>query len=73
MLKNEIKNEDMVAILSHLQQYVLVRSENEELVDPDDGKVFQLSANYFHYVLFGGDQLTAERATGAKRSKDNEN
>ena len=49
------------------------KSETEEIVDPDDGKVFQLCADHFHYILFGGDQLTAERATGVKRSIDNEN
>lgn len=73
MAKNEIKNEDMTAVLSHLQQYVPTKSETEELVDPDDGEVFQLCADHFHYILFGGDQLTAERATGVKRSIDNEN
>ena len=61
LLKNEIKNEDMTAVLRHLQQYVPVRSEMDELVDPADGEIFQVFADYFHYVLFGGDQLTAER------------
>lgn len=63
----------MTAVLRHLQQYVPVRSEMDELVDPADGEIFQVFADYFHYVLFGGDQLTAERATGTKRSIDNEN
>ena len=61
----------MTAVLSHLQQYVQTKSEGEEIVDPDDGEVL-LCANYFHYILFGGDQLTAEIAIGEKRSIDNE-
>lgn len=71
--KNEIKNEDMVEVLKHLQQYVPTKSEEVEIEDPDDGEIVKVSVNQFHYLLFGGDQLTVERSTGAKNSMNNEN
>ena len=42
-------------------------------MEPCNGEVVKIVADEFHYVLFGGDQLTAERATGAKQSINNEN
>ena len=72
-LKNEIKNQDMIDVLANLQQYVPVKSVEDEIVDSCNGEVVKIVADEFHYVLFGGDQLTAERATGAKRSINNEN
>ena len=68
-----LKNDDMADILNHLQQYVPMNSIKGEIVDPDDGEVVKITVDEFHYTLFGGDQLTAERATGAKRSLTNEN
>ena len=73
LLKNEVENDDMADILNHLQHYVLMNSIEGEIVDPDDDKVVKITVDEFHYTLFGGDQLTAERATGAKRSLTNEN
>ena len=72
-LKNEIKNQDMIDVLANLQQYVPVKSVEDEIVDSCNGEVVKIVADEFHYVLFGGDQLTAERATGAKWSINNEN
>lgn len=62
----------MTDILAHLHQYVPVKSDEDEVVDPDDGETIKVVVDHFHHILFGGDQLTAERATGAKRSKSNE-
>jgi L1 cell adhesion molecule like protein len=70
----------MIDILSHLQKYVPVNSEEVELndqepddvdVDVDDEQV-KVVIDKFHYILFGGDQLTVERATGSQRVRSNE-
>lgn len=71
-LKNEIKHEDMIDIMLHLQQYVPVYSEAIELTVPDENEDLQLTTDKFHYILFGGDQLTVERASGSKRTRSNE-
>lgn len=52
-MKCENQTEDMIDILQHVQKYVPV---NE-----DDGS--------FKPILFGGDQLTRERAMHAQRAK----
>lgn len=73
LLKNEIKNDEMRDVLCNLQQYVPMDTLTDEIVDPDDNETITVNVDNFHYILFGGDQLTAERATGAKRSLANEN
>lgn len=62
----------MTAIMSHLQQYVPVKSQEDEVIDPSDGEAIKVIVDEFHYILFGGDQLTAERAKGAQRSMSND-
>ena len=62
----------MKDVLVNLQQYVPIKSETDQLVDPDDGEPVEITTDHFHYILFGGDQLTVERATGAKRTRSNE-
>ena len=42
------------------------------MTDLFDGKEIQLMLDQFHYILFGGDQLTVERATGSKQERNNE-
>ena len=62
----------MVTILQSLQQYVPVHSQEEVFVDAEDNEEITLVLDKFHYVLFGGDQLTVERAVGSKRERCNE-
>uniref|UniRef100_A0A1X7VNR2 DUF6589 domain-containing protein n=1 Tax=Amphimedon queenslandica TaxID=400682 RepID=A0A1X7VNR2_AMPQE len=61
--KNENKNEDMKSVLIHLHQYVPVQSTTEKVSDPVTDEELDIFIDRFHYLLFGGDQLTAERAT----------
>lgn len=56
----------MASIMSHLQQYVPVQSKSCRIQDPESEKEMELFEDKFHYLLFGGDQLTVERATGSK-------
>ena len=52
---NEQATDEMVSILEHLHQYVpVVRQEGDE-------------ADTYSPIPFGGDQLTAARATTAKK------
>ena len=52
---NEQATDEMVSILEHLHQYVpVVQQEGDE-------------ANTYSPIPFGGDQLTAARATTAKK------
>ena len=71
MLKNEVKHEDMVSIMTHLQKYVSMCSKESSVQDPDDNEKYTLVEDTFHY-LFGGDQLTVERAYGGKKERKNE-
>ena len=51
LLKNESVGEDMIDVLTHVQQYIPTFSV------------------HIHQILFGGDQLTCERACGAQNAK----
>ena len=62
----------MVEIMSHLQEYVPTTTNEDECFDPDANESVRLFEDKFHYILFGGDQLTAERATGARNERNNE-
>ena len=61
--------EDVVSILTDLHKYVPVL--REEHVITEDGENFTLTADYFHYLLFGGDQLTCARIRSAQRIREN--
>ena len=74
LFKSEQKHEDMLSIMeSTQQQYVpftmvqrvvhAVTEEGEEDVTVEEAQ--------FHPLLFGGDQLTAERSRSCKTSRDN--
>ena len=62
MLKNENKQEDMVSIMEHLMGYIPSVTKIATIADPDGNGDITLQSEEFYPVLFGGDQLTAERA-----------
>ena len=70
-MKNDNKHNDMVDIMTHLQQYVPTQSTVSDVSDPKNDEEYQVKLDKFHYVLFGGDQLTVERAMGAKKEQNN--
>ena len=63
-LKNENKLDEMVDILQHLQKYAPSTSHTREVPVPTTNEVRSLSKIALHWLLFGGDQLTAKRARG---------
>ena len=67
--KNKNKNEDMKSILGN---NVPVQSDSDIMSDPATDMEMEVFIDRFHYLLFGGDQLTVERATGTKEHNDNE-
>ena len=67
--KNENKGDEMVQILSHIQKYVPLIEQSEDRHIPSIDKTTQVFKASVHPILLGGDQLTAARARGAKKSK----
>ena len=67
---NENKNNEMVEIMLHAHQYVPTRSKIKQ-VDVLTGETASVTEVQMHSVMFGGDQLTAARARGAKKSRAN--
>ena len=70
ILENENTTEGMVHIMEELHKYVPTKSYKEDYTTTD-GEVIQIPKAAIHPVLFGGDQLTAARARGAKSAKVN--
>ena len=70
--KCETEHEDMISIMDKLEQYVPTVSQSTVLQDPVTNEDIELYIDEFHYILFGGDQLTVERAMGSKHEKSNE-
>ena len=64
--KDEMKYEDMLAILDHIQQYVPAKEVDRELIDPVTEEVETLKDHHLVTTLVGGDQLTTARARGAQ-------
>lgn len=60
----------MVDIISHLHQYVPVVEYTQQVIVPT-GETAEVQQASFHTVLLGGDQLTAARTRGAKKSRAN--
>ncbi|XP_019862645.1 PREDICTED: uncharacterized protein LOC109591334 [Amphimedon queenslandica] len=50
LTKNEVKNEDMKFIMSHLQQYVPVVSNSSSIEDPVSNEEMELFEDRFHYL-----------------------
>jgi len=73
MLKNENKHEEMICVLHRLMQFVPAVSTEDGVVDPDSGELVSIVSHKFHSILCGGDQLTAERIRGCKRTRSNAN
>ena len=70
-LKNENKLGEMVEIMTHLQKYVPAKEYVKQVSVPDGSSQHMLRDAILHPLLFGGDQLTAARARGAKKIKMN--
>lgn len=60
--RNERKLEDMVCILEHLHQYVPTMSVTETVDLPGASESVNVTLDYFHYLLFGSDIVTDQRA-----------
>lgn len=71
--KSETKHEDMIAILDELHKYVPMQTSTDTIVNAHTSTEMTLTTDYFHHVLFGGDMLTAKRARGAQRIRENSN
>ena len=56
--------DEIVDILQHLQKYTPSKSRTREVPVPTTNEVRSLSKIALHWLLFGGDQLTAKRARG---------
>ena len=61
----------MVQIMEELHSYVPAKRYNEDLSNEDSEEAIQVPNAVIHPILFGGDQLTAARARGAKSAKIN--
>ena len=63
-MKNEQKYEDMISILEQLHQYV----PTVTTVHTSDVEGYgEIIKDDFHYILFGGDQLTTAWIRGSQR------
>lgn len=63
--KNENKGDDMVDIMSHIQQYVPAVQYTKSIFLPETSEAVEVRHARYHKILFGGDQLTVARARGA--------
>ena len=70
LFKNENKGNEMVDIVSHLHQYVPVIHDTDRKTI-SNGDSVTVNKDVCRPLLFGGDQLTAARARGAKKSRRN--
>jgi L1 cell adhesion molecule like protein len=67
LLKNENNLDDMIDILSHIHQYVPVKTR--ETTDKVTRK--KISTEIIHHILLSGDQLTHKRAETAIELRQN--
>ena len=68
---SEISYEDMVAVMEELHKYVPTVSTTESVMVAGSEEEDTVHLDTFHYLLFGGDQLTAARARGGLRTREN--
>ena len=71
VLHNENKGEEMVKIVSHIQQYVPALNCNDVTYIPSLMRTVATPEVLFHKKLFGGDQLMAACVRGAQTAKSN--
>ncbi len=71
LAKNENLGDDMVDIMLHLHQYVPLTQTTKQLFVPSIGEEVDICQASLHPILLGGDQLTAARARGAKKTRVN--
>ena len=76
-LKNKNFIEEMVEIMSHIQEYVPIISSMVEM--HEDGYwrtgesiiiTVDVKVDHFHNILFGDDQVTVARARGAQHARE---
>jgi len=51
----------MISILDHLHKYVPTLTSTETITNPHTSAQVPAITDRFHYVLFGGDMVTAKR------------
>ena len=65
-MKNKKKTDEMVDILSQLQQYVPMIASTTSIEVPDTGVSEVVVSERLRHLLIGGDQLTSERVRGVQ-------
>ena len=71
ILKDENKLDEIVDILQELQKLAPSKSQTNDVPVPNTTEVRSMTETDFHRLLFGGDQLTAKRARGGIRIRNN--
>ena len=73
LFKSEQKHEDMLSIMESTQQQYVPFTMVQRVVHAvtEEGEEDVTVEAQFHPLLFGGDQLTAERSRSCKTSRDN--
>ena len=59
-MKNENKNEEMISIMEVLYKHVPLLTVVDSVTDPETSETVVMKQQNIHYLLFGGNQLTAE-------------
>ena len=73
IMKCETMTNEMIDILTELQRYVPQRTTKKTCHHPLRQEPVEYNSDIFHQILFGGDQLTAERIRLAQRTRSNSN
>ena len=60
----------MISIMETLHKYVPTQTTMER-IDVPNSESFEVPLDRFHYLLFGGDLLTAKRARGGQNIRCN--
>ena len=71
IFKNEMVNEEMVDIVTHLQKYIPSISTTHEYKIVSTGETLPVQSEQLHQILLGGDQLTAARVRSCKMIRAN--
>ncbi len=61
----------MISILGSLHEYVPTLTSPYTTEVPGSSETVEYPVDSFHYVLLGGDQLTAKRARGSQGIRSN--